>query len=41
MRGAGTGVHECVIDGAPRCVGVRRIGREEQDLTLVVVAEQV
>lgn len=40
VRAEGSGVHECVIDGAPLCVGVRRVGREEQDLTLVVVAER-
>ena len=39
VRARGPGVHECVVDDTPLCVGVRAIGREEQDLTLVVVAE--
>ncbi len=41
VRGQGTGVHECRVEGTPLCVGVRPIGRDEQDLTLVVVAEQL
>jgi serine/threonine protein kinase len=40
VRGEGTGVHDCLVGETPLCVGVRAIGREEQDLTLVVVAER-
>ncbi len=40
VRGEGTGIHECLVDDAPHCVGVRPVGRQGQELTLLVVAER-